>query len=206
MTMAWIFFVPVAVFAAMLRRKNWFRAHKFCIASAFTCTIVALVLSVTATTGAHFKHLHGVLGLCVIILAFLQVTTGLLRPHKPDQPVIVTVPASKYRSKPNTSPQSETPSLPEKSTARRVFEVFHGGNGKLAALLALIVIPLGLEQLRHRCVSAECNSRVNATQILSIVCAAALGVIGTVFYAKKQLQSASEEAVKLDVAMDDFER
>merc|ERR1711916_384003 len=96
-----------------------FKFHRAVQVIGLLLVLIGLGLALPSTQASgHFKFLHGGLGLAICLLGFQQPFNALVRPHKD-------------KSKPP-------------STARRVWEEFHRNLGRLALVLALVNIPLGL--------------------------------------------------------------
>ena len=86
--LAWAVATPLAIVSSMFRSmwkedKTWFRAH-LClnfVSLILTITSVILAVMVFIQKGRpHFTHPHHVIGIVVLILTFIQVINGILRP------------------------------------------------------------------------------------------------------------------------------
>ena len=94
----------------------WFRWHKTFQWSGAVLLVTGFVISVVMTDQSHFSSTHAILGLVTTIAGLLQPLNALFRP--PPQPL---------------------------THRRRIWEIAHRGLGWTAAILANVVIILGLQ-------------------------------------------------------------
>ena len=90
--LAWGVFVPFAVQSSLLRSllpegPLWFNLHRAFNTTAFALFIAAFAVAVSTVIkekGEHFSNDHEKMGLAMFIIAFVQVTLGICRPHTPE--------------------------------------------------------------------------------------------------------------------------
>ncbi|XP_064603060.1 uncharacterized protein LOC135468627 [Liolophura sinensis] len=122
MTIGWGVFLQWGAFVARYARHRnpfWFYFHTTVQISGLCCSIAGFVFAVFSVQFDHFRFTHGILGLIVMILGILQPINAVLRPHK-------------------------TVLLVDESSARLIWRWIHHTNGRLALLLALVNITLGV--------------------------------------------------------------
>ena len=127
MLLAWVGLVPFGIMQATLYKKSedseydWLRAHKIANVSGAVITLIAFIVmfalgpglsGITATN-------HGILGIIVVAAGFVQIVTGILRPHNP--------------------PAGEL-----KGTTRLFWEMIHQWGGRLTFFVALGAIFTGM--------------------------------------------------------------
>ena len=116
-------------------------------------------LAVKATNVENLEHFsqvsHRKLGLIIVLLAVLQATNGLLRPHLPqasspdttNRTTAVAGGSSDETSNDNNKKKSgATTATTEKSTARKGWEIGHGGFGLAVLMLAWVNCTTGIDQ------------------------------------------------------------
>ncbi|ESO95345.1 hypothetical protein LOTGIDRAFT_232041 [Lottia gigantea] len=122
MVIGWGFFLQWGGFIARyLKFKNplWFYLHVTFQIFGLCCAIAGLVMGILSVPFDHLKFPHSIIGVVVMVLGILQPINALIRPNK-QQP-------------------DET-----KSFRRRFWEFFHHFGGRLALVLALVNISLGV--------------------------------------------------------------
>eukprot|EP01134_Creolimax_fragrantissima_P007383 CFRG7383T1 len=131
MSLAWLFFVPAAVFSSAFRpffakiSPNagmwWFHYHRiFNTLGLFLATVAFGFAFTLVADGLNFTEPHHIIGLTVMIIAWLQPLNAFVRPHVPleDQ---------------------------KKPLLRTLWEVCHKGLGYSALILAVVNCGLGLD-------------------------------------------------------------
>ena len=123
MVVGWGILLQMGAFIARYFRKHdpmWFHLHRVCQISGLLFAIGGFICAVMSVGFDHFKFAHGGLGLVIMILGILQPLNAVIRPHKkPGEPI---------------------------ATKRKIWEFIHLNSGRLALLLAVVEIPLGLLQ------------------------------------------------------------
>ena len=161
MAIAWSFFVPVAIGSSLLRHligtPYWIKIHIVSNSMAFLLTTIGFGLVVRNIQDLQvfgMKHFtkdvpHRLIGLIVYLLMFVQVASGILRPHP-----AAAAPATNNDDKNNDIEEaqdqsgSETPaSTSSKSTARFLFEIGHRTIGFGVLILALYNCHNGIRRL-----------------------------------------------------------
>ena len=146
MGLAWGFFAPVAIVAAVCRRLIpgegvWFQVHRAMNTLCCLFTIAGFSLAVVAYNGTgipHFNGTHQAVGLSIFVIVIFQVVGGALRPHLPkasSKDLSGTRPTEHNGSdeeQAKLSDEEET-SKPQKTTVRFAWEVGH----RLAGLALL---------------------------------------------------------------------
>jgi Eukaryotic cytochrome b561 len=94
MAISWAILLPIGIGCSLVRKllpgtKVWFQLHMFCNGTAFLLMTAAFGLAVYAVeqSGAtHFSSTrHQTIGLAIYVLSFVQVVSGIFRPHLPPQ-------------------------------------------------------------------------------------------------------------------------
>ncbi|KAK3103739.1 hypothetical protein FSP39_021480 [Pinctada imbricata] len=101
------------------RGKTWFYIHVSLQIIGLLCGVVGFIMAVLSVQFSHFGFAHGIIGLVITILGILQPLNALVRPNRPE-------PGEK------------------KKTIRMVWEFIHHFGGRVAILLALANISLGV--------------------------------------------------------------
>ena len=110
-----------AFIARYFRHKDplWFKLHRAIQVSGVVLSLLGLIFGIVSVAYDHLRFAHGALGLAVTILGLQQPFNALIRPHKPDDGA-------------------------EKTTKRFIWELLHKNIGRLALLIAIIQISMGL--------------------------------------------------------------
>lgn len=88
MTVAWMLLIPLAIsFPVLFKNRtdssvNWLLYHRAFVGVGLGMVLIAVILAIINTPSSHFASTHGKLGLVTVIVAFVQVVSGVLRPHK----------------------------------------------------------------------------------------------------------------------------
>jgi len=143
LTVAWGLLAPLAIASALLRglfikagyATLWFRIHMMLNTTVFCLTLIGFVLAFVALNDVGADHFqktdetsHQLVGLIILILVFVQVTNGILRPHLPPAEASEDVELVEEEA-------SSSPAKDEKSLLRKIWEPSHKILG--AVLLAL---------------------------------------------------------------------
>merc|ERR1712150_113289 len=143
LTVAWGLLAPLAIASALLRGlfikagyATWgFRIHMMLNTTVFCLTLIGFVLAFVALNDVGADHFqktdetsHQLVGLIILILVFVQVTNGILRPHLPPAEASEDVELVEEEA-------SSSPAKDEKSLLRKIWEPSHKILG--AVLLAL---------------------------------------------------------------------
>jgi len=124
MLISWGFILPLgAIFARYLKAYPdalWFKLHRSFQPSGYLISLIALIIAFVMVS-SHFAVSHGIVGLTVMCLGFVQVGLAFIRPHK----------------EPGQDP----------STVRKMWEYSHWWIGRFALLLAVVTIYLGLVRI-----------------------------------------------------------
>eukprot|EP00755_Sulcionema_specki_P036284 Sspe_Gene.22317::Locus_8464_Transcript_2_3_Confidence_0.333_Length_1630::g.22317::m.22317 len=117
MFLAWGVTLQAGVFiAANFRHRDplWFKLHRAFQMTGMVLALVGFAVIIPGVLNKHFSFAHGAIGLVVTILGILQPVNAYFRPHKGD------------------------------GTKRVVWEYLHKGAGRLALVLGLVNIVLGV--------------------------------------------------------------
>ena len=121
MVIGWGILLQAGAFIARyLRFKDplWFHLHRVCQVSGLAFALAGFICGVRSVRFDHFKFAHGGLGLFIMIIGLQQPFNALIRPHKK---------------------KGE-----EVSLKRKIWEVLHINIGRLALILVIVEISLGL--------------------------------------------------------------
>jgi DOMON domain len=129
MFISWGILLPIGIGASVIRRLvpgngMWFQLHRVANGLAFLLMTAAFGIAVYNVKVDHFstKNKHKTIGLVIYIFSFLQVLSGIFRPHLPHaQPPKQVEPD--VEAEEEVKPAVEE--TPKKSTRRVVFEVAH---------------------------------------------------------------------------------
>jgi hypothetical protein len=131
MTFAWGGCLPLGV-AVASRTKSvpgaakgaWFRVHRTLQMIGWAVQLLGFGMAVwySQVYGSHFRSIHAVVGIVVVVIATLQPLNAALRPHPSDT----------------------------KTVARLVFEIVHKGLGWLAVLLGMANVFIGIALVRSK--------------------------------------------------------
>lgn len=123
MVVGWGILLQMGAFIARYFRKHdptWFHLHRVCQVLGLLFTVGGLVCAVESVRFDDFKFAHGALGLFIMIVGLLQPLNAIIRPHKE---------------------KGERRTL-----KRKIWEAFHINIGRVALILAVVEISLGLLQ------------------------------------------------------------
>eukprot|EP00936_MAST-01D_sp_MAST-1D-sp1_P001200 g1200.t1 len=163
MLLAWMAFAPTAVLAArFFKSRGGIKIHIALNISTVLMTGIGLVLilaaKINAGTATHFDHKHGQLGLAVVVLAVLQLISGIVRPK-----ALVT-----------HGLKDATQNQPAK---RRLWEHWHTYFGSATLTCAMVNVLLGLRDSLGALGAAFNTLRISCT----IVAATLLSVAAVCF-------------------------
>lgn len=87
--LAWFVLVPLGTIAPMLFKGNpanskWFLAHRvfMTLGAALTLVAVAMIVEYKPEEAEHLESTHGRVGALLVAAVLLQLSSGILRPHK----------------------------------------------------------------------------------------------------------------------------
>ncbi|XP_028399643.1 uncharacterized protein LOC114523035 isoform X2 [Dendronephthya gigantea] len=105
-------------FARYFRQRDpwWFKMHRALQVSGLIVSIFGFAFAVVSVPFSHFMFAHGGIGLLIMIIGLLQPLNAFFRPHKTDP----------------------------KTLKRMIWEIYHINAGRVALILALINISLGV--------------------------------------------------------------
>ncbi len=158
-----------AFIARYLRHKDplWFKLHRAIQVSGVVLSFLGLIFGIVSVGNGHFRFAHGALGLVVTILGLQQPFNALIRPHKPEDGA-------------------------EKTTKRFIWEFLHKNIGRLALLIAIVQISMGLFlALAHTAIWALWYAYV----ILLIICY----IVAEVFKICKGMNGSQSQKVGLSL-------
>lgn len=128
MIVSWCLLLPIGIAMSLFRSVTgsdgkWYRYHWMLQLAGLSVAVSAFILVVVEmnSLSGHFSGsnaAHKIIGLIVMIIAVLQPLNALIRPHVPKDGE-------------------------EKTTKRKVWEVYHKNAGRLAALAAIVNCALG---------------------------------------------------------------
>ena len=127
MVIGWGILLQAGAFIARyFRHKNplWFHLHRICQISGLLFAIGGFICGVKSVRFDDFKFAHGGLGLFIMIVGLLQPFNAIIRPH---------VKAGE-----------------DKTMKRKIWELFHINLGRIALILAVVNISLGILQGQGR--------------------------------------------------------
>lgn len=141
--LAWGIAAPIAILTAFLgrRRNNWFAIHQTANMANAGLTLLAFLTAIKAMwlnqqrfhfwVADRFNRAHCMIGLVLVVLTTIQVTGGLLRPHK----TTTTTTTSAMNKNTTTT-----------ATARQLWEYGHRCLGWILALTAIgWQVPSGIQ-------------------------------------------------------------
>lgn len=113
-----------ARYAKPLPNAMWFKVHRIVQIAGFVISIAGFILAIVMTKGKHFNTTsgHAQVGLTVMILGIIQVALALFRPNPANLGQV-------------------------KSIVRVIWEFLHWWMGRIALVLAVAAIFLGLQEI-----------------------------------------------------------
>jgi Eukaryotic cytochrome b561/Reeler domain len=115
----------------------WFLTHKTFQILAVVLSLLGFLLGILIVSpGPHFDCSHSIVGLAVVLAGVIQLIVGAC--CRPPKMVVVQQPAS---------PDGVTKEVKERPRKRLVWEIFHKSVGYGTALVAVVAIFLGIEEI-----------------------------------------------------------
>jgi len=156
MSIAWAVLSPLAIGSSLLRNYFrcckeglWFQLHRGLNMLVVLLTTIAFLIAVAAISqetpaGADASHFstgisdgHRTIGLVIFLLALAQALGGMLRPHLPAA-------AEDTKDEEDQGAEEQAAPTPQKSTARKVWEVGHRAVGLSLLGLCWYQLQLGI--------------------------------------------------------------